>query len=630
MARQPLILALAVGACTTPLEYLGAFDVPVTAAVLQPEVGGPFTEPVGFVANGHGGQIVPLALRSGRFLTDQSRVSFLRGSQLATGEDRQLNTVAVYAPPDRDEVTLFAGDTAFSELVRVPYLVGPDRQRAPTTVVDAANIDLSKAEGVRIADLSVTEGTTTTETWAFRFEDGAFRARGSRSGLQTDPIVLGEPWASVDNRVEITLEGTAAEGDQFTLSTDNGVTTIDVGGSPQAALMAPDQSALALIVKPVDGPAELLWMDPDSEALTLVPLPAGAAPHRLSWAESGDLLVADRARPSAYAVAPASTTVTEYELPWPTLDVESLETSRGSLLYAVQIDGRSMWLLDRSTGALLDVNPLAPGTQGMDLVVPVQGIAAMAHDYLAPELTDDVIQRRVRSVAIVDHGGHIQWAHADTGCLVQDALGPRTENAFVLGFEQVDFERSFEGDASVVSGPRLERNAINGRSVLVHPCAGIGPAERWTLTYDQPLGAWTVEGDLSGMQESLAVENTRYHSDEGEVSFVIRAGSQATEDGWRINFVVNDGVAKAIGDFDGEETRENALRIPGDPVYFYYREAATGGIDDPIDDAQWVERQINPYILLPGGSSNVVGRVNPRIPVNSPTGLSPEIEVTWE
>lgn len=641
MARESLtatLAALVLAGCTPPEEYERAFEVPIAATVLQPELGGPFSEPVGFVANGHGGQIVPLALRSGRFLTDDRSVSFLQAPPLATGDDRLLGSVAVHAP-SAEEVTLFAADKAFGELLRVPYIVGPELEHPPTVITNDS-IDLPA--GVEFVEgPTVASGRTTTETWTFAYEDGAFRARGSVSGFQTEPITFDEHWEAADARIGFTLthDGTTSlDGARFTIGTDNGITPVDVGGTPLAVLTARDQSTVAVIAKAEGASAELLWMDPASEALTAVSLPAGAEPHRMAWAEDGPLLVADAARTAVYVVEQGATKVTEISLPWPVLDVAGLLVEGTPVLYVVPLDGRSLWLLDRDTGAFRDVNPMVPGDQGMPMVVPVSGIEAMLHPYEATEQTEDQIVRHVRAVAIADHGGHMFWAHEATGCLVQDLYGPRTvQQQSSFGAETIDYTRSFEDTA--ISGPRLERNGSNHgladqqrneRSVIVNQCAGIAPAERWTLTYDQSVDAWMVEGDLSGVQQGMAREDVRYLSDHAEVSFVIRGGSQPSRDGWRITFTIADGVARAIGNLDGIEGRENALRVPGEPAYFYFREAAPGAIGDPVPGVDWTEHVIRPFLLLPGGATNLVGRVDPQVPPTSVSGDSPEIDVTWD
>src|SRR5690606_20061792 len=124
-----LLALLVLAGCEEDEPYEGAFDMPTGLSVLTPDHG-PFEQPVGFVANGVGGQIVPLDLKYGRFLTDDPTASFLRTNFLATGGARVLTDVAAWAPSET-EVTLFAADRAFSTLLRVPYVIGLDEQGFP-------------------------------------------------------------------------------------------------------------------------------------------------------------------------------------------------------------------------------------------------------------------------------------------------------------------------------------------------------------------------------------------------------------------------------------------------------------------------------------------------------------------
>ena len=641
MARQSLslgVVAVALMGCNNATPYGGAFEVPVASAVLQPEVGGPFLEPVGFVANQQGGQIVQLALKQGRFLTDDPTVSYLRTNQLPTGDDRVLGSVAVYAPEGSDEVTVFAGDQAFGQLLRVPYIVGEGPTEATSRVV---NEDVAVPDGHQLTELSVKNGYTTTETWTLTYSstERAYFAQGTRSGYQVEPIRNGEEWSARDRRLNLTLSwsGDPASGASIVIETDSGLTEHDVGGIPTALAMAPDQSLLAVVIEDADtGASFLWWFDPATLELTdQVGLPDGAAPHRLAWSQDRQLLVADRDRSAAYVVAPGETTATELVLPWPTLDVASLTLDEGTddeaqVLYVVPLDGSELWMVDRATNELLDINGLVPGVQGMPFPAPIAGIESMEHSFLSSELTDDGLRRRLRAVAVADVTGGIVFAEARTGCLVQDPLGPRTSlSGNDASGSSTDFQFSFSDDT--VAGPVLEPNASDNRSVVVHPCAGIARDEQWTLIYDQNQGAWQVEGTVSGLQQGLAFEDERYVSDLGEVSFVILGGAQPSQDGWEITFTVDDGAAQATGNFDNSDNvDENAVRVPGDPTYFFYRVGLAGATDDVSEDVDWYPVDIRPFVLVPGGATNLVGRVNPQIPANAPTQSGPEIEVAWE
>ena len=125
------------------------------------------------------------------------------------------------------------------------------------------------------------------------------------------------------------------------------------------------------------------------------------------------------------------------------------------------------------------------------------------------------------------------------------------------------------------------------------------------LRYDELAQAWRVRGDLSGIQETLAYEDERYVSDDGEVSFLIQSGGTPTQDGWTMTFRVIDGLTAARGDNDGDATtREVAIDNPGDPVYFHYRVGP--------DDQGWRPVDDRPFVLVTGQGSDLVGRVMPQ------------------
>ena len=70
-------------------------------AVLRPEEGGPFYEPIGFVTNSRSGLIHPLDLKHGWLLADDPLSPFLWGASLPTGADRILGDVVAWAQDAR-------------------------------------------------------------------------------------------------------------------------------------------------------------------------------------------------------------------------------------------------------------------------------------------------------------------------------------------------------------------------------------------------------------------------------------------------------------------------------------------------------------------------------------------------
>jgi hypothetical protein len=148
---------------------------------------------------------------------------------------------------------------------------------------------------------------------------------------------------------------------------------------------------------------------------------------------------------------------------------------------------------------------------------------------------------------------------------------------------------------------------------VVNACAGVAASEQWSVTFDAGLQGWRVEGILAGEQSNIAWEDQRYTSDLGEVSFLIRAGSTPSQDGWQILFDVIDGALAATGDNDLNGDRDIVLDMPSDPVAFTYRVGESGGGWDVVDE--------RPFVLVLSQSKDIAARVEP------PTGL---IEVDWE
>jgi hypothetical protein len=634
VARQPLTPSIGSGpvalallaSCLQPEIYTGAFDVPVAIAVVQPEVGGPFLEPVGLVANRHGGNVVPLALKQGRFLSEDSTVSFLRGNPIPTGALRLLASVAATAP-SVDEITVWAGDERFGTLLRLPWILDcaaePDRDECAADRIPGVPVEVglrvravSAPDGLSLADLDGKRGYTATETWTITYDGAAWWVEGSRSGRQPVPAETGVWWSAEQHRLSFTVrdpQGRARAGDAFVVETDTGAREIDVGGAPVALLATDDQRSLAVIVERTDGGVVLGWLDPETELLAPVALPADAAPGRLTFAEDGALLVADRARPAVWEVEPGATTpAREHVLPWPVLDVAEL----GGVLHVTPLDGRSLWRVDRATGELLDTNPVTPGVQGLALTANVIGLEAIRLPYDMPEYDDSAIRRRGRSVGVSLSSGAVVFVHEDSGCLVQSSLGPRT--VYDPNSIYQDYATSFD---DVLGGPILEQNGASTRHVIVNDCAGIAPAEQWTLRYDEVRQGWVVTGSYSGEQRELAREDERYVSDEGQVSFLVRAGTLPSRDGWTIRFSIDSGVAAATTSSSDVFLRQVAVGVSGDLTAARWRAGLPGPIGDHEAGEGWYPVDLRTTLLTPAAATNEVGRVDPQTAV---------IDVGWE
>ncbi len=623
--------AVLTGGCREWPDYTGAFDLPTALGVLQPETGGPYEEPIGFVGNGHGGQIVPLALKQGRYLTDDPTAAFLRTNPIATGHARLLSGVAPVA--QGDTVTVFATDRAFGHLLELPFVVGVDETGAPMeTEASFGSIGFVAADGrtcseCDLAGFEVKSGWVSTETWTVEFngydDEGqslGWDVFGTRSGRQEKPAFANIPYVAVRRAVAFTLvaDEEPVKGDRFEVDTVvDGMEEYDVGGIPLALKPSPDNSVLAMVVQDaLTGQAQLRMVDPlqpgDAETPGSV-LPDDATPGRLAWNEDGTRLYAsDAVAPQVWALDWPTGTVERIVLPWRTFDVAPLRTEAGlDQLFVVPLDEKELWTLDLDTREFVDANAWAPGVQPVTFASPVNGIEAMHKPYLQQTESDLGVRFFKKGVAVATSGGPILFAEEGSGCLVSDGLGARTEAAGTFG-SAADFSRSF-GD-QFPNGATLAQNAHNTRHVVANPCGGVARAQGWVLRYDQIQQGWTVRGDLSGTQESLAFEDERYVSDDGELSFTILSGATPSQDGWTISFRMQQGLTVALGDTDGDRsTREVVIDHPSDPVYFHYRVGP--------DDEGWRPVDERPHVLVAGEGSDRVGRVMPQ---------EARIDASWE
>ncbi len=607
------------GACNDDEIYTGAFRQPVAAAVLPAELGPSADhEPIGLVANGVGGRIVPIALKQGRFLNDDTTASFLRTNDLPTGGLRLLTSVAAYAP-DPYEVSVFAGDAAFSQLVEVPWVVGSEEKNGQTVPIEGYasyyEPDTTAAPGVRVEGVEVKKGYTTSETWTLTSDGQAWQVVGSRSGRQPDVAVPDVRFVAEERRIAFTINSAGSAGDIVTIETWNGLVEHDVGGVPRGLEMVVPEGgdpALAMIVENEDGARVLRWFDPATRRVASdVALSTAAQPERMDVGDDGNLYVADEALPAVWEVPIGSIRATEHVLPWPVSDVSMATVPITDLdgnpverrtLFVV-VDGRELWMVDMADGQPIDINPWLPGVQGLPFASVVQGIDVVPGKHLLSEYDAAARRESGRTVMVTLADGSAVFARQESGCLVQDVLGPRTvSSGSGAGAGGLDFSTNFSEE--VPTGPYLEPNGASGRHVAVNPCGGIALEDNWDLIYDQNLGAWKVLSERRGEQVALAYEDQRYTSDLGEVSFLLRAGLTPSIDGMIISFQVDEGVSKADGDNDGDGTREVPFGVPGDPIAFAYEVGPR--------DGNWYAVEERPYALVLGQSTDSVLRIDPQ------------------
>ena len=595
-----LVLALLTG-CLNPEPYEGMFDLPAAATVLPATHMAPFSEPVGYVANRFGGRIGILALKQGLFLSDTPTASFVRGAPLATGANRTLTSVAAWSPSD-GEIHVFAGDSTYNTLVRVTHVESVDAsgypQRGALTWGDATFTDADgSGDSPKLTDLTFKLGYSATESFRVERRESGWWVTGSRSGVLPGPVELGLPYLGERRNISFTLEGDGTPGDFFEVAVDSGLLEYDVGGAPEHLLMSPDQSRLAVVVSNDEGRA-FAWFDPATGEATHVDL-GGGEPDRLAFSPDGSALyVADTALPAVHVWSSESDTFSSITLPWPIDDVAPMVREDGStMLYVHPIHANQVWLLDVDTGELIDVNPFTAGVQGMQFQEPVRGLASVHIPVLLQ--TRDANNERImgRSVGVSLQNDRVVFMAEETGCLVRSAFGPSVAPYTDLS-GSVDYVDNFR--SVVESPPYLASDAWYGEAVSFPACGGLTQKEEWRLTYRSMLGGWEVEGDVSGVQQNVAYEDTRYVSDAGEFSLMVRSGGTPSRDGWRMEFRATPGVVEATGNNLSQSSGRNiTLALPADPVYFSYLAGPAG------------EQTERPYLLVVAEGADLAARVHP-------------------
>lgn len=586
-----MIWMLSALACLESNNLEGDFDAPTGVAILHPDQGGPFDEPVAIVANQNRGTLVPLDIKHGWMVSEDPSAPYLESPHIATGSDRILGSVAVYAG-ENGAVTLLVADAQTRRLLQVPWVLSADAGRLNTVrpeVSEAPSFVDTDGSGdqASLELVSLRRGRAATETWTLTYTGKDFLVEGSRSGVQYRRATWLTPYATDDGSLDLLLEGSATEGDQFTLGVDSGVVEFDLGGNVQDLLMLQDQSALLALVTTLPDPllpdleagTRLLALDPASlDVLSELALPEGAAPARMNASQDqSQLFLGDTQNPFVYQVdldsADLGASVVEsIGMPAPVVDVVYQgDESYRYLFIALQGEvSVRIWDLDRS--AWRDVNPVTPEADGVYVGAPISGLAASSDPILLQEEGPYEARERDRVVAISTFEGVVKVAEASTGCLTLEQTGPNVtfgENVSDVGFD----------DSTPTSNPSFTTDVF-GEAVQVNPCGGIARTQSWLMTYDGAQGNWLVEGSVSGFQERRAVEGVRYVSDQGEISFLLSSGTLASTDGDSWFFTVDNGVLKI--DFDRNnngvgDNNETPIDVPGRPVPYSFLAGAEDG-----------------------------------------------------
>lgn len=607
-------LVLLVGCEETAEAVYLHFDGPVAAAVL-PAYEGPWEVPAGFVANSRDGSIVAVDLKMGRLLTDDDTASFLRGAMLATGGNRMLSDVAVV--PGDGTVTVWAIDTRYQQLLRVPYVTSvvdgvPEEVTPTSTEPEFLDIDGS-GDSPTLTDVKLRAGFTTTEDWNIEFDGERWWPKGTRSGTMHRPLVPGEPWFSDDGELAFTLTGTATVGDRFHFRTETGVEEWDLGGLP-LGLLAHDGRVYAS----VDAGHIGVFDGVTGARIGAVQLGAGAQPGRMAVAPDGRVFVTDGQAAHIWVlrfdleVDPSTVPVETMPIAAPSIDVawqggidrdgESFEHLFVAPAGLLRVD-----VIDLVTGAAVDPNPTTQGTEGIFIGAPVSGLAASVGDTQLPFESAWGGVATVPTVVVSTADGFVYSLEASTGCAVLDEIGPiatpsDSTTAFILLDDQ--------GDTSQAS---LWIEAYTSSQVTMSTCGGVVRSEAWSVVYDSATASWEVEGSLSGVQQARAYDGARYLSDNGGLSFVIATGPLPPTQGDRFAFEVDDGLLVFRGSDEEEDGTASPWESPGRPATFEITGGPSGG--------GWDVAQYKQYAVLPVTNGDIAARLHLD---------SGKTEVVWE
>jgi hypothetical protein len=586
--------------CLDTVALDGDFSGPDGAAILDADRG-PFAEPVAFVANQRRGTIVPLDLKHGWILAEDPSASFIEAPHIATGAERVLGSLAVWAP-DTQTTTLYVADAFTGTLLEVPYVLassdaGVETVR-PTLVADPVASGAAK-----VSKLELRRGRAASEDWTLTYTNGAWRVEGSRSGLQSRHARFLEPFQSDDGSIDLLLDGQAEQGDTITFSVDTGVVEHDVGGVVEDLLALPDAGLILASVLDLDTEvAALVAFDPEASALAgEIPLPVGARPWRMSAARSGDVLyVADSRAAVVYEVLldtadVANSTVRSIPVETPAVDIAWQAGDGYEHLFVAEYGSASVRIYDVLADAWFDVNPATPEVDGIYTETHVIGLGPSADPVRLQYASDWGARPQDHVVAMTTYEGVVLIAEGATGCLILDQDGPYVTTG----------DASLFDDVAPESNPSMSTAGSTGTSIQVSTCGGISKNETWAVTFDQSQGNWVVQGAVSGKQVGRAWEDERYVSDGGEISFLIRAGTLPTSSGDQFGFSVVAGFVEISGDRNnsgvadlGDVTLEALAR----PVpYSFLAGSVDGG---------WVAVNRKVGVVVPNTNGNNVLRVD--------------------
>ena len=611
--RSALIAALLIG-CSDPQLPSSWFDGPAESAVLQPWQASPFNEPVGFVANSRNGTIVPIDLKHASLLADQLAAPYLPPRLVATGDQRQLGPLIAWG--QGDGASVFAIDYAFGVVLEAPYIESISAAGEPQPPTLAASEPLfvdadDSGSDATIEGLLLRHGTTTTEDWTFEFANSAWWAFGSRSGKQARTFRTGETFTADSREVELRITGDATTGDRIELRTDTGLREHVFDGMPLSLFRVPNQDLMVIGIwnEAADRGELVLWDMVARTTLSVLELADGGQPWRFAFDPSADTLwVGDAALPQIYGVEIdlddfGGSAITTLDAAAP---VASLTWVGGAgdpefgdvpfaNLYAAPAGLNRVDVYDLLEERWVDVNPLDAVVGGLDLNSPVVGLSATEEPVLLQSVSNTGARDDDQVVVVTTFDGSIRMFEGRTGCLAIDGLGPRAGTS-----SSTDSGVQFS-DSPPTSDPIFYTDAATLSPISPLDCGGVVQSEAWTVTYDEVVGSWEVEGTRSGLQQQRAVENQRFVTDDGAFSFLMLSGAQPSSDGDRFEFSTTDGVLRISEVLRSGSQAPTPLELPAAPVVFSMEQGPTGGSWDPD--------RTEMHALVPVTAADVVLRV---------------------
>jgi hypothetical protein len=495
-----MVFLLSLLACEPDSAAERQLNAPVAAAILPGDVS-PFGRPMGLLSNSRGGTVVPVDPSRGWLLSAESAAPFLADPGLAFGAPRVLGDVATWSP-DGEVVWVFVADTRSGSLLSTTWIEGVDERGEPIQVVPEHD---AETEAPALLDVALRMGRTTTEIWTLSWEDGGWDVEGSVSGPQAERAQARVAYTSDHMEVRFTPP-VGAEGDEISFSTETGVLSHDLGGTIQSLVGIPETGVVvATVLDLATGQGRMvLWDMLLAEVVSTLDLGDGSVPLRLALAEEGEVFyVSDAALPVVYEVvlgfdgsedSLSLELVRSLDMPGQVGELAWAEGEGFDRLF-VAVEGESaVHILDLETETWFDANPWTAAVDGVQTGSPIQGLAATGRRVETPQQNSFGGVLRDEVIAIATLAGEMWFLAAESGCLVETALGPTSF---------LDPERPFE-DAGSPSNPVMESTGFASRPVQFNTCAGVVWDEQWVATYDENLGAWEVEGSLSGVQSQLA------------------------------------------------------------------------------------------------------------------------------